>query len=171
MDLNAYIRDVPNFPKEGIIFKDITPLLGNPDALRKAGEMLLETCPTGIHIDKVVGVESRGFIYGMWLAEKLNAGFVPVRKPNKLPAEKISQTYALEYGTDALEMHADAIRKGDVVIIHDDVLATGGTAEAVAKLVEKAGGKVLMFSFLIELAFLNGRNKLSPHKVCAVLTY
>lgn len=165
-----YIRDVPDFPEKGIIFKDITPLLQDAEAMQRVGEALLGSIPdTGIN--KVVGIEARGFIFGPILAQKLAAGFVPVRKPGKLPYQKFSEAYALEYGTDVLEIHQDAIEPGDRVIIHDDLLATGGTAEASCRLVEKLGGKIIQLSFLIELSFLNGRERLSPHQINALLTY
>lgn len=169
-DLEKYIRDVPNFPKEGILFKDITTLLKDPIALKKAGEALYDFAKD-LKVDKVIGIESRGFMYGLWLADKLNAGFVPVRKPGKLPAETISESYTLEYGTDKLEMHIDAIQKGEKVLIHDDLLATGGTAEAVCKLVEKAGGEIVQISFLIELTFLNGKEKLKNYETRAIVQY
>lgn len=166
----SYIRDIPNFPKRGIIFKDITPLLQNAEAMRQASDALLSMLPsTDIH--KVVGIESRGFIFGVLLAQQLSAGFVPIRKPGKLPAKKISEGYALEYGTDTLEIHEDAIHPGDRVIIHDDLLATGGTAEASCKLVEKLGGEIIQLSFLIELSFLKGKEKLSEYEVRALLAY
>ncbi|MGE5499898.1 MAG: adenine phosphoribosyltransferase, partial [Syntrophothermus sp.] len=125
----------------------------------------------GVHIDKVVGVESRGFVFGAMLADRLNAGFVPVRKPGKLPATTLKENYVLEYGVDAVEMHEDAIEKGDKVLIHDDLLATGGTMEAACKLVEKAGGEIVQISFLIELAFLKGRDKLSKYDIRSLITY
>lgn len=166
----SYIRDIPDFPKKGIIFKDITPLLQNAEAMRQASEALLSMLPsTDIH--KVVGIESRGFIFGVLLAQQLSAGFVPIRKPGKLPAKKISEGYALEYGTDTLEIHEDAIQPGDHVLIHDDLLATGGTAEASCKLVEKLGGKIIQLSFLIELSFLKGKEKLSEYEVRTLLAY
>jgi adenine phosphoribosyltransferase len=169
-DLRTYIRDVADFPKAGIIFKDITTLLKDPNALKMTGEQLL-ALTQNLKVDKVIGIESRGFMYGLWLAEKLGAGFVPVRKPGKLPAAVFSQNYELEYGTDKLEMHQDAIQKGENVLVHDDVLATGGTAEAVAKLVEQAGGNIVQFSFLIELTFLNGRDRLPQYEVKSVIQY
>jgi adenine phosphoribosyltransferase len=169
-DLRTYIRDVADFPKAGIIFKDITTLLKDPNAVKMTGEHLL-ALTQDIRVDKVIGIESRGFMYGLWLAEKLGAGFVPVRKPGKLPAATFSQNYELEYGTDKLEMHQDAIQKGENVLIHDDVLATGGTAEAVAKLVGQAGGNIVQFSFLIELTFLNGRERLSQYEIQSVIQY
>lgn len=170
MTLNQYIRDVQDFPKEGIIFKDITPLLANPKAVRECMALLLNNLRDR-KIDKVVGVESRGFFFATLLAYELNAGFVPVRKPKKLPFETISATYELEYGTDTLEVHTDAIKPGDRILIHDDVLATGGTAKAVCELVEKLGGEIVQCNFLMELSFLNGREKLGNREVYAPLVY
>jgi adenine phosphoribosyltransferase len=170
MTLNQYIRDVQDFPKEGIVFKDITPLLANPKAVRECMALLLNNLRDR-NIDKVVGVESRGFFFATLLAYELNAGFVPVRKPKKLPFETISASYALEYGTDTLEVHTDAIKPGDLVLIHDDVLATGGTAAAVCELVEKLGGEIVQCNFLMELSFLNGREKLGRREVYSPLVY
>lgn len=170
MKLEKYIRDIQGFPKEGILFKDITPLLNDPIATKECLSVLVESLK-GQQIDKVVGAESRGFFFGMLLAQELNAGFVPVRKPKKLPYETISASYELEYGTDSLEMHVDAIKKGDRVLIHDDVLATGGTAKALCDLVEKLGGEIIQCNFLMELTFLNGREKIKSHPVFAAITY
>lgn len=170
MSLKKYIRDVQDFPKEGILFKDITPLLLNPTARIECLEVLLSELKDK-KIDKVIGVESRGFFFGILLAESLNVGFIPVRKPKKLPFETISATYDLEYGTDALEIHIDAIQKGDRILIHDDVLATGGTAKAVCELVERLGGKIVQVNFLMELTFLNGRDKLGNNEIFAAMTY
>ena len=170
MSLKKYIRDIQWFPKEGILFKDITPLLIDPIARNKTLEILVSSLKDK-KIDKVIGVESRGFFFGILLAQKLNAGFVPVRKPKKLPFETISASYELEYGTDTLEIHIDAIQKGDKVLIHDDVLATGGTAKAVCELVEQLGGEIVQMNFLMELSFLNGREKLGNKEIFAALTY
>ena len=170
MNLENYIRDIQDFPKPGIGFKDITPLLSNPEATSACLELLASTLADK-NINKVIGVESRGFFFGILLAQKLNAGFVPVRKPKKLPFETISASYELEYGTDTLEMHIDAIQKGDRVLIHDDVLATGGTAKAVCELVEQLGGEIVQMNFLMELSFLNGREKLGDKEIFAALTY
>jgi adenine phosphoribosyltransferase len=170
MSLEKYIRDIQDFPKEGIMFKDITPLLINAEARKKCLDLLVAAV-SNQRIDKVIGVESRGFFFGTLLAQELNAGFIPVRKPNKLPYETISATYDLEYGTDTLEIHADAIQKGDRILIHDDVLATGGTAQAVCELVERLGGEIVQCNFLIELTFLNGRSKLDGKAIFAALTY
>lgn len=170
MSLEKYIRDIQDFPKEGIIFKDITPLLNDAQARKKSLDLLVSAV-SNQRIDKVIGVESRGFFFGTLLAQELNAGFIPVRKPNKLPYETISATYDLEYGTDTLEIHADAIQKGDRILIHDDVLATGGTARAVCELVERLGGEIVQCNFLIELTFLNGRSKLDGKDIFAAIRY
>lgn len=170
MDLSKFIRDVPDFPKKGIIFKDITTLLKDKQSFKEALNQLYGKV-SNLTVDKVVAIESRGFIFGSLLAEKLDAGFVPVRKPGKLPAEKISETYQLEYGVDSLEIHTDAIQKGDRVLIHDDLLATGGTVEAVCKMVEKLGGQIVGILFLIELDFLNGREKLKNYSVQSIIHY
>lgn len=170
MDLKNFIRSVADFPKPGIDFKDITPLLNNPAATQNCLDLLL----SGVNnekIDKVVAIESRGFFFGTLLANRLQAGFVPIRKPNKLPFTTHSASYELEYGTDTLQMHTDAIKAGDRVLIHDDVLATGGTAKAACDLVEKAGGIIVQCNFLMELAFLNGRDKIKDNIVFAALTY
>ncbi|MEX0362600.1 MAG: adenine phosphoribosyltransferase [Allomuricauda sp.] len=170
MDFQAFIRDVEDFPKPGVTFKDITPLLNNPEALNKACESLLSMLE-GLSIDKVVGVDSRGFIFAPMLASKLGAGFVPVRKKGKLPYKTFAESYSLEYGVDALEIHTDAISKGEKVLVHDDVLATGGTAKAVCKLVEQLGGEVVQCNFLIELSFLNGAEKLNGYPIKSLLHY
>jgi adenine phosphoribosyltransferase len=169
-DLKQYIRDVPDFPKKGIIFKDITTLLKNPVALKLTLDILYDRVKD-LKIDKVVGIEARGFIFGAMLAEKLNAGFVPLRKPGKLPAEVYKQTYDLEYGTDTIEIHKDAISKGDRILLHDDLLATGGTSKAACELIEKIGGKIVVALFIIELGFLNGREKLKDYKVDSLINY
>ncbi|ALM47431.1 adenine phosphoribosyltransferase [Flavobacterium psychrophilum] len=170
MTLNQYIRDIQDFPKEGILFKDITPLLANPKAVKECMALLLNNLKDR-KIDTVVGVESRGFFFATLLAYELFAGFVPVRKPKKLPYKTISASYELEYGTDTLEVHSDAIKPGDRVLIHDDVLATGGTAKAVCELVERLGGEIVQCNFLMELSFLNGREKLGNREVYAPLVY
>lgn len=170
MDLKSHIRNVKDFPKPGIMFRDITTLLKNPDAFNFTLEQLL-TFVKNKKINKVVGIESRGFIFGAVLANKLNCGFIPVRKPGKLPAEKVSISYSLEYGEDKLEMHKDAIQPGDKVLIHDDLLATGGTMNAVGQLIEQLGGEIVQVSFIIELSFLNGRNKLSKYDVRSIVNY
>ena len=165
-----FIRSVPDFPKKGIVFRDITTLLKNPDAMTLTLEKLL-ALTDGLKIDKVVGIESRGFMFGALLSEKLHAGFVPVRKPGKLPAETERETYALEYGNDSIEIHKDAITPGENVLLHDDLLATGGTARAAANLIEKLGGKIVQASFIIELSFLNGREKLKAYDVHSIIDY
>ncbi|MBL7472116.1 adenine phosphoribosyltransferase [Robertkochia sediminum] len=169
MELEKYIRDIPDFPKPGVLFKDITPLLLDPGAMRETLGRLLEGAPK--HIDKVVGMESRGFLFGMALAHELNCGFIPVRKPGKLPAKTIKQSFDLEYGSDILEIHEDAIKPGERILIHDDVLATGGTAEATGKLVEELGGEVVQYNFLIELQALNGRKRLNGKEVHVIFGY
>ena len=170
MDFKTYIRDIKDFPKRGIIFKDITPLLKDAEAMKAAATALFEMVGNQ-KIDKVVGMESRGFFFAPLLADKLNAGFVPVRKKGKLPFETLSEVYSLEYGEDVLEIHIDGITKGDKVLIHDDVLATGGTAEAVCKLVERMGGEIIQCNFLIELSFLNGKDKLKAYEIKSLLHY
>ena len=168
--LKAVIRDVPDFPKPGIMFKDITTLLKNPKAFQRALDLFTVLC--GDHLaDKVLAIESRGFIVGATLADRLGLGFVPLRKPGKLPAKVIKETYDLEYGKDALEIHADAIDKSQRVLIVDDVLATGGTAAAATQLVKKCGGELHGLAFLIELTFLNGKSKLAGENVYSVLQY
>jgi adenine phosphoribosyltransferase len=169
-DLRRFIRSIPDFPKKGIIFRDITTLLNDKNAFQSVIDLFYQRYRS-YRIDKVVSVESRGFIFGSALAYKLGAGFVPVRKPGKLPAKTIRQEYQLEYGTDALEIHTDAIAQGDRVIIVDDLLATGGTVQAACNLVESLGGNILELSFLVELAFLQGRNKIERYKVFSLITY
>ena len=170
INITQYIRDIENFPKDGIVFKDITPLLNNPEAVSHTLNLLLEALPQ-IKIDKVVGIESRGFFFGTLLANSLGAGFVPVRKKGKLPYKTETVSYALEYGTDTLEIHQDAIKPGETVLIHDDVLATGGTAQAVCQLVERLEGNIVQCNFLMTLEFLKGAEKLKPYKVCSLLHY
>jgi len=164
------IRDVPDFPKPGIMFKDITPLLLDPGRFRRALELMAAPF-RGSSVRRVVSIESRGFLLGAPIALLLEAGLVPIRKPGKLPAARGRVEYALEYGTDALEMHRDAVSQGDRVLIVDDVLATGGTAEAAAKLVRAHGAQVVGFTFLIELDFLKGRERLRSEHVEALLHY
>lgn len=169
--LKAKIRDVKDFPKKGILFKDITPVLGDAELCGEIISTKIKLFGT-LNPDVIVGIESRGFLLGMVLAHELKIPFVPVRKKGKLPYKTISEEYELEYGSAVLEMHEDALRPGDKVIIHDDLLATGGTAGAAARLVGKLGGKVLTFSFLIELTFLEGRAKLSSQgDVYSLVTY
>lgn len=159
MELKSLIRDIPDFPKKGIIFKDITPLIGSPQAWRETIELFRKRYE-GRAIDLVVAVESRGFIFGGALAYALGVGFVPVRKPGKLPAETIREEYELEYGTDAVEIHRDAIQPGQKVLVFDDLLATGGTLAATCRLVQALGGEIVEVATLIELTFLGGRAKL-----------
>jgi adenine phosphoribosyltransferase len=169
MDLAQFIRNVPDFPIEGIQFKDITTLLKDPIPFSASVETLLEHYGDE-EIDVVVGVESRGFIWGAILAYELGVGFVPVRKPGKLPAETVRAEYTLEYGTNALEMHKDAIQPGQKALVIDDLLATGGTAKATCELVEQVGGEVVGIAFLIELTNLNGRDKLTDYDVLALVS-
>ena len=169
-DLKTLIRDVPDFPKPGIIFKDITTLLKEPDALRYVVDAFSERY-RGDGIDQVLGIESRGFIFGPLLAYRLGCGFVPIRKPGKLPAATITETYQLEYGTDRIEMHKDAVSAGQKVLIVDDLLATGGTASAAAKLASRAGARIVGLSFVIELEFLKGREKLVGYDVFSLIRY
>lgn len=170
MELKKLIRDVKDFPIEGIVFKDITTLLKNKSGFSETLEELYKLSQ-GKGITKVVGIESRGFIFGGALSEKLGAGFVPIRKPGKLPAETISETYQLEYGTDTIEIHKDALVPGDKVLLHDDLLATGGTMEAACKLVEHLGAEVTQISFLIDLTFLNGKEKLKGYEIHSLIEY
>jgi adenine phosphoribosyltransferase len=170
IDLKSYIRDVADFPKPGILFRDITPLLADPSALALSIELLANPF-RGKGIDMVVGAESRGFIFGTAVACCLSAGFSLVRKPGKLPHKRISMSYDLEYGQDTLEMHADAIVRGQRVLIVDDVLATGGTMKACCDLVDRLGGHLAGIAVLIELAGLNGRAKIAPRQVHSVLQY
>jgi adenine phosphoribosyltransferase len=169
-DIKKYIRTVKDFPKKGIMFRDITTLLKTPEGLKTSFNALLKFTE-GLKINKVVGIESRGFMLGAMLAERLNAGFVPIRKPGKLPAETVKEEYSLEYGTDAIEIHKDAIESGESILLHDDLLATGGTAKAAVNLIEKLGGKIVQVSFIIELSFLNGREKLKEYDVRSLVDY
>lgn len=169
--LNSRIRDVQDFPKPGIVFKDITPLLKDPETLSLSTRLLTKPF-INENVELVVGLESRGFLFGPVIAMNLHAGFVPIRKPNKLPAKTVSATYQLEYGEDKVEIHADSIIRGNRVLIHDDLIATGGTAGAATKLVEQLGGEVVGYSFIIELEALNGRAKLKQGVPCnSLLTY
>lgn len=169
-ELKKLIREVPDFPKPGINFYDITTLLKDPAGFEEAIDALTELC-RGLDVDTVIGVESRGFIFGAPLAYQLGVGFIPVRKPKKLPSDIVSVSYELEYGTDSLEMHKDAIGEGHNVLIVDDLLATGGTARAVVDLVEKVGGKVAGLLFVVELTFLNGRAKFEGYNVRSLVSY
>jgi adenine phosphoribosyltransferase len=170
MDLASKIRDIPDFPKQGIVFKDITPLLQDAESLRYAVDQMAEF-GVGKKIDVVVGAEARGFILGAVLAYTLGAGFVPARKPGKLPFLTVAAEYDLEYGTDSLEVHNDAIVPGTRVLIHDDLLATGGTARAKCDLVEKLGGEVVGVTFIVELSFLKGREKLKEYDILSLIKY
>jgi adenine phosphoribosyltransferase len=170
VDLRMLIRDVPNFPRQGIVFKDITPLLADPAGLSMAVECLSQPFRR-THIDKVVGAESRGFIFGTALAQSLSAGFVPIRKPGKLPCASHRETYSLEYGNDALEIHNDAISPGERILLVDDLLATGGTIAACCGLVEALGGEIAGVAFLIELEFLNGRKRIERYPIHSILKY
>ena len=168
--LKGLIREVPDFPKPGILFYDITTMLKDPTGLKLSMELLTEQL-LGKGIEQVVAMESRGFIFGTPVAMNIGAGFVPVRKPGKLPADTVSESYSLEYGTDTLEIHKDAIEKGQKVAIIDDLLATGGTAEATVRLVKSLGAEVVAVAFVVELDFLDGRKKLSNVEVCSLLHY
>jgi adenine phosphoribosyltransferase len=168
--LKELVRDIPDFPKKGIVFKDITPLLQNPSSLKEIVNKITEHYANQ-KIDIVVGAEARGFLIGPAVAINLDAGFVPVRKPGKLPYETASETYELEYGTDTLEIHRDAIKAGDNVLMLDDLLATGGTMAASCKLVESLNGKIAGCAFIIELGFLNGKDLLSKYDIFSLIKY
>ncbi len=170
MEIETLIRAIPDFPIPGILFRDITPLLKDKQGFRRAIDLFVERF-IGRGIDYVVGVEARGYILGAPIAYAIGAGFIPVRKPGKLPHDKLSEEYALEYGTNALEIHADAIGTGDHVLVVDDLLATGGTAAATGRLLERLGASVDAFAFLVELTDLNGREKLAGHDVVTFLSY
>jgi len=168
--LKKYIREIPDFPKEGILYYDITTLLQDPLALRMTIDQFVWLFSTQ-HVDKVIGIESRGFMFGSIVAYSLNAGFVPVRKPGKLPAHTVGEDYELEYGNDTLEMHRDAISEGERVLIVDDLIASGGTAAATARLAESVGGNVVGCGFVVELTALGGRERLSPYSVESLIKY
>jgi adenine phosphoribosyltransferase len=170
LDLRDRVRDVPDFPKPGIVFKDLMPLVADPVYFRETLDRL-EELARPLRPDVILGAEARGFIFGGALADRLGCGFVPARKPGKLPWETVEATYDLEYGTDSLQVHADALGKGSRVIVHDDVLATGGTAKEKTELVEQLGGEVVGVLFVIELEFLHGRDKLAGYDVQSLLTY
>ena len=168
MELTKYIRNIPDFPKEGIEFKDITPLLKDKDAFRESIELLKKQYQDK-EIDYIVGIEARGFVVGTPLALAMNKGFIPIRKPGKLPAEKIKAAYDLEYGSNELELHRDSINPDDNILLIDDLLATGGTVRAAVDLIEKLGGNIVGIGFLLELEDLNGRSKLEDHEVFSLL--
>jgi adenine phosphoribosyltransferase len=170
VDLRAKVRDVPDFPKPGVVFKDIMPLLGDAEALADAVEQMARWAEPR-RPDVVLGAEARGYITGGALACRLDCGFVPARKPGKLPWHTVAVKYALEYGFDQLEVHADSIRAGQRVLVHDDVLATGGTAKATVQLVEQLGGVVVGLPFIIELSFLNGRSQLEGYDIFSLIEY
>jgi len=170
VDLRALIREIPDFPTQGIGFKDITPLLADADALAQAVRRLADYARP-LQVDCVIAAEARGFLLGGALALEIGAGFALARKPGKLPYEPVSAEYLLEYGAGALELHTDAVASGKRVLVHDDLLATGGTAAALCELVEQLGGEIVGCGFLIELAFLDGRRRLAPHDVHALLSY
>ena len=167
--IRDFIRTIPDFPKKGILFRDITPLLRDKEAFRKAIALLQQECPEDIKT--IIGIESRGFILGAALAANLKVGFIPIRKKGKLPYRTVEITYQLEYGTETIEIHTDSIQKGEEVILVDDLLATGGTAAASAKLIEKIGGKIIKILFLIELTDLKGREKLKKYNIFSLLKY
>jgi adenine phosphoribosyltransferase len=171
VDLRDYVREIPDFPRAGILFRDITPLLLHAEALDHAVAGLAAACADLAPIQFVVAAEARGFILGAALARELGAGFVPARKPGKLPAETVSAEYALEYGLDALEVHADAFAHGARVLVHDDLLATGGTAGALCELVTDLGGRIVGCAFLLELAALGGRSRLTAHPIKTLISY
>jgi adenine phosphoribosyltransferase len=170
VDLREYIADIPDFPRQGIVFKDITPLFLHPEALQAAVEGL-SAYAEPLDVDLVVSAEARGFMLGGAVAARIGAGFIPARKPGKLPRETNSVEYVLEYGVDALEVHKDALAGGARVLVHDDLLATGGTARALCDLVEQAGAVVAGCAFIVELAFLHGRERLAPHDVHSLVVY
>ncbi|HEY2601211.1 MAG TPA: adenine phosphoribosyltransferase [Thermoleophilaceae bacterium] len=170
MDLRDHIASIPDYPREGIVFRDVTPLFLNPEALRQAVDEVSEYAQS-LDVDLVVSAEARGFMLGGAVAVQVGAGFIPARKPGKLPREVNTVEYVLEYGVDALEMHKDALAGGARVLVHDDLLATGGTAAALCELVEQAGADVAGCAFIIELAFLEGRKRLAPHDVRSLIVY
>jgi adenine phosphoribosyltransferase len=170
INLKDFIHAVPDFPKPGVVFRDITPMLADGKAFAEAIERL-DDLTGDVKYTRVIGIESRGFIFGAALAQRRRCGFIPIRKPKKLPRATVRETYALEYGQDTLEMHEDALIKGERALIVDDVLATGGTAEAAGRLVSRSAGEVAGFAFLIEIDFLNGRPRLAPHRVASLIHY
>ena len=168
--LRAVVRDVPDFPKKGILFKDITPVLSDPDLFRASIDLFLERC-RGREVDKIVGIDARGFVFGSAVAYELGVGFVPIRKRGKLPYRTEIAKYSLEYGEAEVEMHTDALTAGERVVLIDDLLATGGTSSAAVMLIQKAGGQLLEAQFLVELEFLEGRKRLEPTPVMSFLKY
>ncbi len=170
IDLKSKIRDIPDFPKPGIIFKDITTLLQDFDAFKLSVDMLVKQHQNS-KIDKVAGIEARGFIFGAAVAYAMNAGFIIIRKPGKLPYQTVKQTYELEYGSDEIEIHEDSIKPGERILLVDDLLATGGTMAAAADLINKIGGDIVGISFVIELTFLHGREKLKGHNIHSLIEY
>jgi len=170
LDLKKIIRNVPDFPKKGIVFRDITPLIGHPAAFRSLVDEIVQRC-RGQKIDAVAAIEARGFIFGAAVAYQLGVGFVPIRKKGKLPYRARRETYALEYGTDTIEMHEDGVKRGQNVLLVDDLLATGGTMAACCRLIESVGGKVAGIAFVIELSFLKGREKLAGYDVFSLVDY
>jgi adenine phosphoribosyltransferase len=169
--LKSLVRDVPDFPEPGIVFKDLTPLLGDAEAFREVVDLLADHAAALPSVDKVVGIEARGFTFAAAVAYRLEVGLVPVRKPGKLPYRTVNETYQLEYGTDALEIHEDAVADGESVYVIDDVLATGGTAAATCRLVERVGGRIGGLAFVLELGFLNGQAKLPEYNVLSLMTF
>lgn len=170
MDLSKIVRDIPDFPQEGVLFRDITPVLQNAEALQEAVRQICDQLGD-VEFDYIVGPESRGFIFGVPVAYAMKKGFIPIRKPGKLPGETVSRSYDLEYGSNRLEMHKDAIKPGDKVVVVDDLIATGGTTKAIVELVESLGGEVVRLSFFIELEALNGRQHLSGYDVKSIIKY
>jgi len=170
IDLKSKIRDIPDFPKPGIIFKDITTLLQDFDAFKLSVDMLVKQHQNN-KIDKVAGIEARGFIFGAAVAYAMNAGFIIIRKPGKLPYKTVKQTYELEYGSDEIEIHEDSIKPGERILLVDDLLATGGTMAAAADLINKIGGDIVGISFVVELTFLHGREKLKGHNIHSIIEY
>lgn len=170
VDLASIIRDIPDFPKTGIVFKDITPLLAEPAAMKQVADDLAARF-AGLDVDLIAGVEARGFLFGPLLAERLGVGFIPVRKPGKLPYKKISRSYGLEYGKATIEVHTDAVKKGQRVLMVDDLLATGGTMAAACELIEELGGEIAGCAFVVELSFLPGREKLAKYNVQTLVQF
>ncbi len=171
LDFKQYIREIPDFPKQGVSYKDITPLFLKPEVVNLCVDAMIDSLPKNIKIHKVVGIESRGFLLSILLSQRLNAGLVLVRKPGKLPHKTHKQSYDLEYGSDSVEIHIDSINENENIIIHDDVLATGGTAKATNELVKRCGGRIIQNNFLIELEDLKGRDELDGQDIFSLITY